>query len=285
MATLTIGDVVLHAGLAGLSQFYLDKGGLKGWDDVPNSKSEVRERPQADGAFGIEVDWRESLMFSAEGWYSGADRLDARAARRALRGSLSLGKSVQVALDDADGRFRRYASIRGVSIPDSGASPVFTFAIDMVATDPRMYGDDIVQITGVPVSGGGLKWPLGSTPSKFWDWGANGSSGRVTVTNPGEAETFPQIEISGGLGGGFIVTDQTASRSIRFDRVIPLGSTVVVNQRTGRVQIDGQSDVSGFLTTRDFFSIGPAESHVLQFSPLGAVTGTPQMTVRTPPAY
>lgn len=280
--TLTVGTITMNALPAGLSVFYFNK--LVDWDTVTDSKTEVRERPQADGAYGISQDWRTSAVVSVEGWYSGASRADVKAAKSALRAAMSTGVPIKITLDDIDGRFSRTVSVRNVSIPDSGASPVFTFAIDTVAEDPLMYGDDIVQVAGVPVSGGGLVWPLGTNPTKYWDWGADGTSGRISVTNTGGSATFPLLQVSGGLAGGFIVTDQTKNRVVRLDRVVPQGSVVTVNQRTGVAILDGQAPVSGSLTRREFFSIGPGETHVIQFSPLGAVTGTPQLTMRTAPA-
>ena len=143
-------------------------------------------------------------------------------------------------------------SVRRVSIPDFGVRSAFEFTVDMVAVDPLRYGPEIVASTGVPVSGGGLLWPLGAEPTEFWDWGADGSSGRLSLTNDGTAAVWPSLTVEGGLGGGFVATNVTTGESIRFVRPIPAGSSVTINQRTGMASIDGQSDVSGFITERGF---------------------------------
>lgn len=136
-------------------------------------------------------------------------------------------------------------------------------------------------------SGSGL-YPfaaLAAPEGTYWDWGLDGSTGRVTVTNDGTTETFPDIRVSGGLTGGFIITDITSGRVVSLARNIPLGSYVSINQRTGSVTIDGQSDISGFLTSYGFFSIGPGETHVIQFSPIGTVIGDPIMTLTIQDGY
>jgi hypothetical protein len=120
----------------------------------------------------------------------------------------------------------------------------------------------------------------------YWDWGDDGSTGRVSVTNIGTAPTWPILRAIGGMSGGFIATDVTSGRSVRLDRLIPVGSQVKVNQRTGTASIDGDSnDISGQLTGREFFAVGPGETHQIHFAVLGTVSGTPQFAVDLSPAY
>lgn len=279
---VAVGSLVFAGGPgdSGTPGFYLAEDGLADWDAVPESKSEIRERPQAEGAFAIENDWRKSLPFSVKGVYLGESRADVQAAKRLVKGSIARGKSVPVVVTDADGPKRRTASVRAV-IPygDSGGNE-FGVTIELVAFDPRMYGPDQVLTAGVPSSGGGLLFPLGTTPMAYWDFGADGASGRVQFTNDGTAPTSPILTATGGLSGGFTATDVTTGQIVKFERVIPAGSIVQINQRTGRAWIDSPgNDVSGYLTGRDFFMIGPGETHQIQFAPIGVVTGTPQFSM------
>ncbi|ODA90215.1 hypothetical protein ATY41_10665 [Leifsonia xyli subsp. xyli] len=171
---------------------------------------------------------------------------------------------------------RRVASVRSVILdPDYGGNQ-FTFTVDLVAFDPLMYGPDQSYSTGVPMSGGGLLFPLGTNrntglvdaTAPYWDFGADGSSGRVSFTNTGTAPTWGALTATSGLSSGFTVTDVTTGQTVRFERVLPDGSLVQINQRTGRAWIDSPSnDVSVHLTGRDFFQVGPGETHQIQFSP------------------
>ncbi|AAT88387.1 hypothetical protein ATY41_10670 [Leifsonia xyli subsp. xyli] len=61
---------------------------LGDWDAVSESKSEIWERPQADGSFAIAMDWRKSLTFSIKGAFLGAARSDVQAAKQLLKSTI-----------------------------------------------------------------------------------------------------------------------------------------------------------------------------------------------------
>lgn len=284
MPTLDLAGITFSGDTNGAGGFHFN--GLSDWFSLSDSKSPVNERPQAHGAFGIGFDYRESLVLSAKVWYKAASRLEMIQAKRALLGALGAAGPKTAELTDVDGTTSRIVSVRAAPSPDNRGSLAFTYDIDLVATDPLAYGEEVVQSTGVPVTTGGLVWPLGTGSSgDYIDFGAAGASGRIEITNSGTAPVFPKLEVTGGVELGFVVTDVTVGKTLRFERFIPVGSTIAINQRTGTASIDGQSDVSGFLTSRDFFQIGAGETHQIQFAPLGAVTGTPILTARTAPAY
>ncbi len=283
MATLTVNGLVFSGDVVSPTGFYFSD--LIDWDSIPDSKSPVNERPQAHGAFGIQNDYRQSAAISFKAWYKAASRIEMKQAKQVAKSALGANRSALVTLDDVDGRMSRYVSVRTAPFDDNKARLEFTFTVDMVATDPFMYGDTVTYEAGPAVSGGGLTWPLGTAPSGLWeDWGDDGSSGRVTVTNPGTALTWATLRVRGGCGG-FIITDQTSGKQLEFDRFIPDGSIVTVNQRTQTASIDGASnDVSGFLRG-DFFPIGPGETHVVAWAPIGATTGSPRFFLDLSPAY
>lgn len=287
MASLTVNGLVFSGGFESASGFFYD--GLTDWYSLTSSKSPVNERPQAHGAYGIANEYRQSAAISFHGWFVPSDdatgRAQVRAAKRTLKSALGVNRPVMVWFTDDDESTYRFVSVRALSIADDHGQPFLDFTVDMVAPDPLAYGDTVTFDAGPAVSGGGLTWPLGTASSGLWeDWGADGSSGRVTVTNPGTAATWPNIRIRGGTAAGFIVTDQTLGQSVEFDRLIPDGSVVKVNQRTGTASIDGSSnDVSGFLHG-DFFAIGPGETHVIAWAPLGAQSGYPHFFLDLMPA-
>lgn len=290
MASLTVGGLVFSGDVRSPSGFFYDT--LTDWYSLSDSKSPVNERKQAHGAFGIAADYRQSLAISFHGSYIPAGdgtvaRAQVRAAKGALKLALGANRPVLGTYTDDDESTHRYLSVRSLSIEDDFGQPYLDFSVDMIAPDPLAYGDTATSQTGPAVSGGGLTWPLGTASSGLWeDWGVDGSSGRVTVTNDGTAPAWPVLRAVGGMSGGFIATDQTVGQQVRFDRLIPDGSQVTVNQRTGTASIDGASnDVSGFLTVRDFFAIGAGESHVIAFAVLGSPSGSPQFAVDLAPAY
>jgi len=256
---------------------------LVGWYDVTDSKSDINERPQAHGAFGVSQDWRTSAAFSAVLFYIGTDHADAVAAQNQFNRLTGGGKPLTVTFDDGGVSTSRVSSVRNARPVDSRGSKNVTLETALVAPDPLRYGTTVLVVADTPVAGGGLIFPLGSGAS-YIDFLPGGSTGRISVTNNGTAPVYLTFDVSGGVDG-FVVTDVTSNRAVRFDRQIPVGSVVTVNQRTGRASIDGPTnDVSGFLTSRQFWVIPPGETHDIQFQPLGAVVGAPRLTVRQTPA-
>lgn len=288
--TVALNDIVL-AMKAGENDptatpgYYLEN--LGDWDAVPDAKSDVRERAQADGAHAIAFDFHKSLPFSVRGNFLGVSRADVQAAKAKLKGSLARGVMVPVVVNDVDGPKSRLASVRHLSFDNDryGAKEI-GFTIDLLATDPRMYGPTMVLPTSLPTSGGGLLWPLGTTPTKYFDFGPDGSTGSVTFTNLGNAPTYPDLIAYGGMDGGFIATDVTLGQTVKLSRLIPPGSAATVRQRTERAYIDTPTnDVSGQITSLSFFAIGPGETHTIAFAPLGTLSGTPSFAVSVASAY
>ena len=253
------------------------------WYSMPDSKSDINERPVGHGAFGAAEEWRSSLVLQMDGWCRGASWLSMMGA---LKSSVSTGPMVTVSVTDDEGTTSRSVSVRRfVPVPNPGAR-VCDFTILMVARDPLRYGPAVTVSTGLPTSGGGIAYPI-TYPIGY---GTPGYPGQIAVSNPGTADTYSLLEVTGGLAGGFELTEVTTGQVIRFERPIPAGSTVYLNPRTGRASIDGQSDVSGYLTRSEWWSVPAASggipgSREIQFNSLGAVTGTPTLTSRTSPAF
>jgi hypothetical protein len=159
-----------------------------------------------------------------------------------------------------------------------------TFSVPLLATDPVKYSAPRDLVTGLPTAGGGLTYPLFGAAGTL-EYGANGGLGRVTASNTGDARVWPIVTVSGELASGFFYQRLDTGETIRYDRVVPLGSTVSVDHRTGEVLIDGDSDGSTYLTRFDFFSVGPGEAFDVQFNAIGASSGTPEMTVTVADGY
>jgi hypothetical protein len=258
----------------------------EGWWEGPPIRSSTSPRNQADGDFGSVRNWRGSRPVTVEAGYIGAAMSDTRAMIRRLAAMQASGVPSPFRVTDADGSLQSVMALVAPPVPPKQLGvPRFDFSFDVVGYDPLLYGDPVVTTTGVPVSAGGLVWPLGSG-SGYIDFGAASSSGRATTANPGSAATLPLLEVTGGLSLGFVIADVMTGSYIRVDRVVPLGSTVFINQRTGRITIDAPgNDIGQFVTRRDLLPVPAGATRQFQLSPLGAVTGTPILTVRTSPAY
>jgi len=287
MTTVSLGPSLVLAGGpadAGTPGWYFTL--LGDWDATSESKSDIDERDGANGAFANVQDFRTALPYSVHGVFLGASRLEVQAAKKTLKSVVSRGRTVPVTVADADSPWTRYSSCRKVTPGTDNGGNEWDFVIDFVAYDPVMYGPETAYPAGVATSGGGLLCPLGTNrttglvdpTAPFWDFGADSTSGKVSVTNNGSAPIFPKLTATGGLSGGFVATDTALGKTVTFARLIPINSQVTIDQRTERAWIDDPAnDVSGYITSNDsdFFSIGPGETHIIQFAPLGVVTGTP----------
>ena len=286
MTEFNIGGLTVVEGEAGMPPGRLYFNDLGDWYTGAESKTDIHERPQGDGANGMEDDWRAAAVFTFTGWFEGETWADTLRMIDTFNGAVVRRKLAPVTVTDDLRSTTRIVSVRSSPIREDKFSKSFTFAIDMLAPDPLRYGPDVPESIGLPTSGGGIVYPV-TYPIGY---GAAGYPGQITVSNPGTAGTYSLLEITGGLAGGFELTEVTTGQVIRFERPIPAGSTVYLNPRTGRASIDGQSDVSGYLTRSEWWSVPAASggipgSRVVQFNAIGAATGTPTLTARTAPAY
>lgn len=256
---------------------------LPGWYDTAEPKMQVNRRTQGHGAFDQDPVYDDALFFSIVGKVVSPDDPQAVfSLRSTLMGLKSITGLWPVDVSDPDGTTTRYVRISGkvrYTILDEALGWA-EFEIPVMAKDPRKYAAEVVASTGLASSGGGIAFPI-TFPISF---GTPGTTGRVETGNSGNAETYTTIEVTGGLAGGFSAICVELGREIRFERAIPLGSTVSVDLRTGQAFIDNQSPVSGFLTRREWWTNPPGTLRTIQFAAIGAVTGTPTLTARTAPA-
>jgi hypothetical protein len=278
---IEIGGLTLHKSPQpdGLGWGYSD---LIDWYSVPESKSPIRERPASDGAFGLAEDLRSAAVFSFNAFYAGATEVDALMAARSVRLGLGGRQMQAITVTDALGATSRTVSVRRAPIKDHHGLSVVQFSVDMIAPDANRYGPAASVSTGLPTSGGGIEYPIVYPVT----YGSPGNSGRIITVNDGDADTFSLLEVTGGMSGGTELTEVRTGQILRFERSIPLGSTVYLNPRTGGAYLDTPgNDVSGFLTRREWWSVPAQGFREIQFNALGVVTGTPTLTARTSPAH
>jgi hypothetical protein len=205
------------------------------------------------------------------------------ALRSTLMGLKQLSPGWNVTITDGElGPRTAHVELAGkITFDTSKSDVVADFSIPLMMKDPHSYGPTITKSTGLPVTGGGLEFPLVFP----LDFHTSGTSGRIITTNLGETETVSSLSVTGGMSGGFSLICIELGYEIRLERQIPDGSEVTIDMRTGQAFIDAESAVSGFLTSRQWWTNPPGETRTIQFNSIGAVTGTPILTAHTAPAY
>jgi len=252
---------------------------LQGWYSSPPMRGQSQDRPAGDGAFGLAKAYRSARPLTFTGSLVGSSPsvavTDLWMAFAAIQ---SNGEPFVLSVTDNFGTLSCTVSLDGPvvidEITDYGASVEASF----IAYDPIKYAAATNPSTGLPTSGGGLEYNLGSGAGGELNYGANGVLGRMTLTNSGTAAVWPSFSITGALTTGFFLQRLDTGQVVRYDRVVPAGSTVAIDFRTGAVIVDGLSDGSTYLTRYEFFSVLPGESFEVQFNAIAGSSGTPTAT-------
>lgn len=251
---------------------------LTGWLDGAPIRPEIEQRPNSDGAFGVDTDYRAARVISQTGVISGSTPFEAETRWAQFAALQADGKPFTFAGTTARGRRTCLVSVSGAPTITPITDRDARYSVTMIARDPVRYMDPVTQSTALPSAGGGLEYPLHGSSGTL-SYGAVGTLGRVTLSNPGTADTYAKVTVSGGLEGGALVTVIETGQALTYTRVIPAGSTVSVDGRTGEVLIDGVSDGSTWLIGDPSILRVPAlDSRTLQFTGIGAPSGAPMMT-------
>lgn len=256
------------------------------WYTLPESKSQSVPMPQAHGSFNPGRDWRSAAAISFTAGFIGDSEAECLTAVETFTAVGSTQTSSILSVTDALRTTRREVSIRQIGVPDFFAYDQYEvhFEVDVLAWDPIRYGSPLSQVTGLPQAGGGLEYPLHSPAGALY-YGSNGTLGRVTLVNEGTADVWPSFVVTGTLTDGFFIQNLGDGSVLRYDRVVPAGSTVTIDSRTGRVLVDGQSDASTYLTRDQFFPVPAGSSIDVQFNAISTSSGTPTMTATMRPGW
>lgn len=277
---LTVGSLLFSSDPSD-SNLGIDEGGLLGWFSSPGIKTQPDDRANADGVFGVTNFYRAARAISIPGLFTGTGDAAADALTwRSLSGILSGGTPATITVEDPAGELSAEVMLTGdgcVLNPLTGG--MASYEISFLAFDPIRYGDTSTPSTGLPSGGGGLEFPLfdgGSGGALYY--GSNGNLGRITLTNGGTADVYPIFTITGQLDAGFYIQCLDTGDVLQYDRVVPVGTTITINTRTGEVLVGGVSDASTYLTRDEFFPVPAMGSVVVQFNPISTSSGSPTMT-------
>lgn len=277
-------DSILFTGTDVGSGWIYDNEALSSWMKLPGVRANFHNRANGHGTFRPDRLYLESAKLDLPGQYFGIDAVDSELARRRLTGMFSEGRSVTMEVTTDLGIERREVYLLD-GTPEWTPYNHFEFDLALEAPDPRRYGPAVNDMTSLPSPSSGLTWPLGSSPSGlYFDWGTPGTLGQIAYTNLGNAESYPTLFVTGGLEVGFRVTELETGRELAIVGGVSEAQTVELNSRTRRAKI-GASDVTGRMTSREWFTLPPGETRRYQFATLGGTSGTPSLKLTAAPAY
>lgn len=267
-------------------------GDLPGWD---NSGAGVRrespERPHGHGAFSGRG-FRTGRSVSFDGLVECPSRAVAAGVKARLAALLADGRDGTLTVaDDDEGTLTATVGLADMPAIDWSADRglVIVCGFELWAPDPLRYGAVVSSSTGFPVEAGGLEYDLytdgAGADLGYLDYGVLAPGGRVSLTNAGTADAWPQFEVQGPVADeGFeIVTVGTGARLV-VETPIPDGSSLVLDAATGAVLIDGTADRAGRLTWRDWAPVPAGGSVEYAFVPRGSSSAA-VLTASVRPAW
>lgn len=272
--TVTLPGLELTNSLTGDDPYLVD---LQGWYDSTGEKLDDLEWPNADGSSDQDPVYNTSRYPVVVGALTTIDDTAVFALRTQVMALKAYTGQFPMTVTDPNGT--RYALVQladRIAFTIDRTDGIARFEIPLLATDSLVYGEPATLQTGLATPGGGLQYNLSA--AGVLEYGSNGNLGRVTLTNNGDATVWPSLVVQGGLTAGFYVQRLDTGQVVRYDRVVPAGSTVSVDFRTGEVLVDGDSDGSTYLTRYEFFSVAPGESVEVQFNAISGSSGTPTAT-------
>ena len=256
---------------------------LSGWFRGVGTTLEVETRPHHPGAFDDETATKRARFITVEGRLTAlGDPFIVTDLNTQLMGLYEQENPFDLVVTDP----RRTLTSR-VRLGPNGIDEVIInekgiaeFEIPLVAADPLRYGPAETRTTALPSTGGGMVFDAPASPTGTFDFGPHGTTGRVTLSNDGNAPVHIDVHITGTLDSGFSVTCLETGHHYYYTRVVPAGSTVAIRGRSGEVLIDGQSDGSAwFRDTDGMFTIPPRSTRTLQFNTISTANTDARMSV------
>lgn len=237
---------------------------LTDWYGQVANKAQRTKRPLHHGNFQETRVFRDGRAVSFKAAYLSDSAGAVQSAVDELSSVGADGPVVMTVVGDDGVPAYRVVTVELVGVPDWLSATEAEVTVMLIADDPRRYATGQWLQTGPAVQSGGLVWPA------VWPlvWPVSGSSGRVTLQNPGRAPSPAVFRLLGPFDSALITCVESGAR-VGFNRPVPAGSVVEVSGR--RAVIDGQSDVSRWLQFREWTDVPGGESRTFQFDPVGGV--------------
>lgn len=258
-------------GRADLGRFSIQS--LEGWEDLPAPRQDSVPRPHAHGRFGAPVFGEERHVLVSGRCNSIAER-DTMMLELKAAFNLHSEDELPLVITSVGRTLTSYARLLRFksSSPDWGAGFI-EWAAEWVCDDPLRYAASIRRSATFGVLTGGLEYDLytdGTTDTGYLEYGAASTTSRITLTNTGDEDVWPQFEIVGPIPiEGFDILCIGSGNRLRFAGAVPAGSTLVIDTATGTVVIDGYADRSGLLTVREWTPVPAGGAVQFEFFPLG----------------
>lgn len=251
--SIIVGSLVLTGTDANGVQWGVDV--FEGWGSPAGTLSPV-QKPRQDGAWGG-LSYLTARVLHIGGQVVAPTMALAEQAIDTLIAAVPLGNTTLTVIEAGLPRtltVRRDGEVLATLTP--GADLIWSYSIQLVATDPRKLGADLTGTTALPSTSGGLSWPL-SWPLS---WTATTVTGQINLANPGNATGPVKLVINGPITAPTI-THVSTGLALAFAASFSLGAGefVTVDMERQEVLAQGQAAASrnAWVTSAEFTGFDP----------------------------
>jgi hypothetical protein len=253
---------VLPAGVTQLGINILD-----GWDDTAPMELRISSRGTRDGDIPADRFPLRSRHITLSGWMYCTSRTAARLAHTALvRDAFPRNANLTLTRFEPDAaKFVTCRRENQIELPplQNHTGPHFRFLVPLIATDPLKYASTL-DMTGsagvVGVSTGGVVMPV-KMPMVFLI--GSGEANQVSVTNTGDADSYPVTTITGPLPSGWRLENGTTGEALLLDISLAASDSLVIDHRLQTVLLNSFPVPPGI--NGDFWSLAPGVNVIRLF--------------------
>lgn len=225
-----------------------------GWGS-PASSLQLTQKPRSAGAWGGTA-FSAARTMALSGRIYAPDAASLSLALDRLSAQVAFGP-VNLTVSEA-GRQRWCMVRRSGEVLTNWLMPtVASWSIQVVATDPRKFGDTLMGSTGLPSTTGGLTVPF-TVP---FDIPAVTVSGQVSLVNAGNTQGPVTLRVDGPCTGP-IISHVSSGAQLVFSSSLVLGAGewLDIDLEAHAVLANGQASRSGWVTSRGWFGFDPGNN-------------------------
>ena len=220
---------------------------------LPGVRGEPWDRPEEDGAVNPAAQYLPAKTITVEGEIWGTSIPSAFSEWRRLTAAFYNCRNTPGNLT-----FTEYGSglalqvgvvyAGGAETVVQGGAPILAYQVMFRAADPVLYSQNEQNSAPATVSsGGGIPFPI-PFPIPF---GAGTSGGTVTVTNSGNANTWPRFVLTGPVTNPAI-SNVTRGETLTFiGLALSASQTLIVETKPTRYALVGTTNVQGAIRWSD----------------------------------
>lgn len=272
--TATLGGRTFDGSASG--DAWIDRDGLDGWWDSPETGDDEEFVPGGDGAAEMSEVHVAPRRFTFKAVVECSTPEWAELKFRPWASSLAKLSDLQFGLFHAgQWRYLRRAQVRGRVRVQPHRDDMRRTTVELVvySHDPRKYGPrQTIEIDAIAESSGGLRFPTVDGSMDFGMEGLTEFPGVFRLENLGTAAYFPEKFVIRGKLGGFTITSEQST--IEYDGPVGVGDELVLTPYAGgRATLNG-ADVSHNLIRADWVAVQPGETRGYLFTPVDPQPGS-----------